>query len=141
MIQRLRQGTGGFTLVEIMIVVAIIGLLAAIAVPSFVRARQRSQATTILNEARMLGDALDQYALENGKQGTSAFAFSDLTAYLKGGSKLIAQGGSDAIGGSLTAAGATVGSGIHVIAATQTALSDATGADANARNQFWGPFS
>ena len=141
MIQKLRQGTGGFTLVEIMIVVAIIGLLAAIAVPSFVRARQRSQATTILNEARMMNDALDQYALENNKQGASAFAFSDLTPYLKAGTKIIANGGSDSLGNSLTGAGATVAAGIHVAAATTTAMSDATGATAVARNEFWGPYS
>lgn len=124
-----------------MIVVGIIGMLAAIAVPSYVRARMRSQAVTVMEEARMLGDALDQYALENSKQSSSAFAFSDLTAYLKGGSKLAAQGGSDAIGNVLTGAGATVAAGIHVAAATQSSLSDATGANATARNEFWGPYS
>jgi type II secretory pathway pseudopilin PulG len=51
---------------EIMIVVAIIRLLAAIAVPSFLRARMRAQASTVLNEARQLDGAKDQYALENG---------------------------------------------------------------------------
>jgi prepilin-type N-terminal cleavage/methylation domain-containing protein len=50
MIQKLQSRKGGFTLVEIMIVVAIIALLAAIAVPNFLRARKRSQATRVLEE-------------------------------------------------------------------------------------------
>src|SRR5213080_99175 len=58
----------GFTLVEIMIVVAIIALLAAIAVPGFLRARKRSQASRILNDLRMIDSALDQYAIEHNKK-------------------------------------------------------------------------
>jgi len=57
----------GFTLVEIMIVVAIIALLAAIAVPNFLRARKRSQATRILEDLRMIDSACDQYAIETNK--------------------------------------------------------------------------
>ncbi len=57
----------GFTLVEIMIVVAIIALLAAIAVPNFLRARKRSQATRILEDLRILDSATDQYAIETNK--------------------------------------------------------------------------
>ena len=56
--------TRGFTLVEIMIVVAIIALLASIAVPGFLRARKRSQASRILNDLRLIDSALDQYAIE-----------------------------------------------------------------------------
>jgi prepilin-type N-terminal cleavage/methylation domain-containing protein len=59
----------GFTLVEIMIVVAIIALLAAIAVPGFLRARKRSQASRILNDLRMIDSAVDQYAIETAYSG------------------------------------------------------------------------
>jgi len=59
MLNTINKRRGGFTLVEIMIVVAIIALLAAIAVPGFLRARKRSQATRILNDLRMIDSAVD----------------------------------------------------------------------------------
>ena len=67
MLNKLNKRRGGFTLVEIMIVVAIIALLAAIAVPGFLRARKRSQASRIINDLRMIDSAVDQYAIENNK--------------------------------------------------------------------------
>src|SRR6266513_4338918 len=73
----------GFTLVEIMIVVAIIALLAAIAVPGFLRARKRSQATRILNDLRLVDGAVDQYAIENAKSSGDLGQFTDWKAYLK----------------------------------------------------------
>lgn len=82
----------GFTLVEIMIVVAIIALLAAIAVPGFLRARKRSQATHVLNDLRILDGAIDQYAIENNKVTGMNPTFTDLKAYLKKGGKLYNTG-------------------------------------------------
>ncbi len=79
---------GGFTLVEIMIVVAIIALLAAIAVPGFLRSRKRSQATAILNEARVLDDALAKYAIENNKAPGAVISHTVFYPYLKDGSRL-----------------------------------------------------
>jgi prepilin-type N-terminal cleavage/methylation domain-containing protein len=73
----------GFTLVEIMVVVAIIALLAAIAVPGFLRARKRSQASKILNDLRMIDAAIDQYAIENNKQTGDPVAVVDWTNYVK----------------------------------------------------------
>lgn len=57
----------GFTLVEIMIVVAIIGLLASIAIPSFIKARRDAQITAVANDLRVFGDAFDTYCMIRGK--------------------------------------------------------------------------
>ena len=73
----------GFTLVEIMIVVAIIGLLAAIAIPSFVRARQTSQRNACINNLRQLDGAEDQWAIDNGQQTGASCTSDNLTPYLK----------------------------------------------------------
>ena len=83
---------GGFTLVEIMIVVAIIALLAAIAVPGFVRARKRSQATRVINDLRLISAAVDQYALENNKLSGALVGTADWTGYMKKGSILYSTG-------------------------------------------------
>jgi prepilin-type N-terminal cleavage/methylation domain-containing protein len=82
----------GFTLVEIMIVVAIIALLAAIAVPGFLRARKRSQASRILNDLRMIDSAVDQYAIETNRTSGATVAVVDWTNYLKKGSLLYNSG-------------------------------------------------
>lgn len=73
-----------FTLVEIMIVVAIIGLLAAIAIPNFVKARTRAQQNACINNLRQLDGAKSQWALENKKVDTDTVVTSDLAPYIKG---------------------------------------------------------
>ena len=78
--KKLTNKRAGFTLVEIMIVVAIIALLAAIAVPGFLRARKRSQASKIINDLRLVDAAVDQYAIERGKKTDDAVLVADWTA-------------------------------------------------------------
>ena len=73
----------GFTLVEIMIVVAIIGLLAALAIPGFVKARKQSQGRRIINDARQMDAAIDQWALENGKKDGDTVDTTGAATYLK----------------------------------------------------------
>ena len=83
MFKKLRIRRAGFTLVEIMIVVAIIALLAAIAVPGFLRSRKRSQASKVLNDLRMIDGAIDQYAIDTGRKTGDVVGVADWTNYLK----------------------------------------------------------
>lgn len=126
------RGPAGFTLVEIMIVVAIIALLAAIAVPGFLRARKRSQASRIINDLRLIDSAVDQYAIENNKSTGAAVAITDWTNYLKKDTNLFVTG-NDIMGNSYGAQ--MVDSLPGVPPASKTALSDVTD------TAFWSPYN
>ena len=132
MLNTLNKRRGGFTLVEIMIVVAIIALLAAIAVPGFLRARKRAQASKILDDLRLVDSAVDQYAIENNKTSGSAVPVAAWTAYLKKGTNLESTG-LDILGNAYGAQ--TVDSLPRVPAASKTSLSDVTD------TAFWSPYN
>jgi prepilin-type N-terminal cleavage/methylation domain-containing protein len=132
MLRQLTKKTrAGFTLVEIMIVVAIIALLAAIAVPGFLRARKRSQASKILNDLRLISSAMDQYAIETGKKGNDPITVADWTRYLKKSTNLEATG-KDLFG--MPYGDQTVDGLPHVDQTSFDALSDVTDA------AFWSPY-
>jgi len=114
-----------------MIVVAIIALLASIAVPGFLRARKRSQASRILNDLRLLDSAVDLYAIENNKVTGTHPGFSDLKVYIKKGTNLY-NTGADILGNSYGPF--TVDSIPKVPANSFAALSDVTDAT------FWSPY-
>jgi prepilin-type N-terminal cleavage/methylation domain-containing protein len=82
----IKSRKAGFTLVEIMIVVAIIGLLAAIAIPNFVKARTTSQQNACINNLRLIDSSKQQWALEQRQQNSSVPAGTDLQPYLGRGS-------------------------------------------------------
>jgi prepilin-type N-terminal cleavage/methylation domain-containing protein len=131
MLKNINKRRGGFTLVEIMIVVAIIALLAAIAVPGFLRARKRSQATRILNDLRMIDSAVDQYAIETNRTTGAVVNVADWTNYLKKGSVLY-NSGKSVLGSAYGAQ--TVDTIPTVPQADLNALSDVAGTG------FWSPY-
>jgi prepilin-type N-terminal cleavage/methylation domain-containing protein len=132
MLNKLNQRRGGFTLVEIMIVVAIIALLAAIAVPGFLRARKRSQASRIINDLRLIDSAVDQYAIENNKASGFVLGIPDWTNYLKKGTNLYTTGNDILTNPYGTQ---TVDSLPKVPSASKNALSDVTDLT------FWSPYN
>ena len=133
MLQKLQTRRGGFTLVEIMIVVAIIALLAAIAVPNFLRARKRSQATRVLEDLRLIDAAVDQYAIETNRTTGYQVQWDDVKRYLKVGSKLYNSTHADILGGDFGSA-FSVDTLPSVPASTYASLSDVAPAE------FWSPF-
>ena len=121
-----------FTLVEIMIVVAIIALLASIAVPNFLRARKRAQATRCLEDLRIIDSACDQYAIETNKATGATVQWADIQNYLKKGSVLYNSGGNDIFGQAYT--GFSVDNLPKLRSTTFAKLSDVAPSD------FWSPY-
>ena len=89
---KLTRNSKGFTLVEIMIVVAIIGLLAAIAVPNFVQARTTARRNACINNLRLISAAKDQSALENGYAESSVLTSAEISAYLRSNAMPVCPG-------------------------------------------------
>ncbi len=137
MYQKMTHRRGGFTLVEIMIVVAIIAMLASLAIPTFLRARKRAQATATLDTLRLIDSAKDQYAVESGKDAGVLPAPGDLLKYMKTGTKLytdLANGAAyDNLGRAIAINAIDISPTVAV--ETKQELAEATGGDA-----FWGQY-
>lgn len=138
MLRKLNTKKSGFTLVEIMIVVAIIALLATIAVPNFLRARKRSQATTILEELRVIDGAKDTWAIENNKAGDADAPWLSLTPHFKPGTRLATlTTPTDLLENAITIT--TVDKAPQIHADTYENFKDVF-ADETAAKSFWGAF-
>ncbi|MGB8168496.1 MAG: type II secretion system protein [Chthoniobacteraceae bacterium] len=124
-----------FTLVEIMIVISIIALLAAIAIPNFLRARKRAQATRILDDLRLVDNALDLYAIEKSKSPGDPASWEDLQPYLKKNILLYNSSGIDLLGNAFNSGTFSVDSVPKIHSASFAALSDIAPPD------FWSPFA
>jgi prepilin-type N-terminal cleavage/methylation domain-containing protein len=108
----LKRENQGFTLVEIMIVVAIIGLLTVLALPSFIKSRKQSQGRRILNDARQMDSAIDEWALNNNMADGANVDTSAAGTYLKGTWKT-----TDVLGKTFT---------VTVVGTTQISINTAT---------------
>jgi prepilin-type N-terminal cleavage/methylation domain-containing protein len=133
MLHKVRNPRTAFTLVEIMVVVSIIALLAAIAVPNFLRARKRAHATVILEDLRLIDAAVDKYALETNRAAGYQVQWDDIKRYLKLGSRLYSAAHADILGNDF---GATfsVDTVPAVPASSYASLSDI------APPAFWSPY-
>ncbi|MEI9897760.1 MAG: type II secretion system protein [Chthoniobacter sp.] len=124
-----------FTLVEIMIIVALIAMISALAMPNFLRARKRAQATRILDDLRLVDGALDLYAMENSKSAGDPAAWADLQPYLKKGSPLYNSHGLDLLGNAFNQGSFSVDTLPKLNTDSFASLSDVAPTD------FWSPFA
>ncbi len=83
MFRKIHNTKKAFTLVEIMIVVAIVGLLSVLALPSFIKSRKQSQGRRIMNDVRQMDGAVDQWAMEFGKKDGDPIDTVGVATYLK----------------------------------------------------------
>ena len=113
----LKSDNQGFTLVEIMIVVAIVGLLAALAVPGFVKARKQSQGRRIMNDCRQMDAAVDQWSVNSGIADGTAIDTVAAGTYLKTAWNTV-----DLLGNQFGGTGVTGTSQIQVSTATKSSL-------------------
>lgn len=130
-----RWYNAGFTLTEVMIVVAVIALLAVIAVPNHLRARKRSQASRVLDDLRVIDNALDIYTLENRKTGNEPITLTglvELQRYVKRDTPLYTSLPFDLLGNSFSVT--DLKSPPKISRATFEALSDV------APSEFWSPY-
>jgi len=125
----------GFTLVETMIVVALISMISAMAVPNFLRARKRAQATRILDDLRLIDGALDLYATENSKSAGDGAAWTDLQPYLKKNIVLYNSNGLDLLGNAFNSGEYSVDTPPKLSVESFARLSDVAPSD------FWSPFA
>ena len=121
-----------FTLVELMIAVMIIAILAVVALPAFLRARKRSQASQVVNELRLIDAAVNEYAIETGKLPGATVSVADWTNYIKKDSRLYLTG-EDVLGNEYGAQ--TVDETPFVPIETYFELGDV------ADDDFWDPFN
>lgn len=131
--EHLMNRRSGFTIVELVVAVAILALLASIAVPNFLRARKRSQATRILDDLRHVDAAKDQYALEYHKAGSDTVSYADLVPYFKPSSQLYNANGKDVLGNTFVIT--TIDAVPKVNSNTLASMSDVIPAS------FWSPYN
>lgn len=108
----IKRGRSGFTLIEIMLVVGIIGLLSAICIPEFMKARRRSQATVTLQELKKVQDSIDSWAAEQSKTTTDPVGWTDIQDFVKDNTPLYNRNGNDFLGHPFVFS--TVGTGVKV---------------------------
>jgi prepilin-type N-terminal cleavage/methylation domain-containing protein len=113
----LKSDNQGFTLVEIMIVVAIVGLLAALAVPGFVKARKQSQGRRIMNDCRQMDGAIDQWSVNSGIADGTAIDTGAAGTYLKTAWNTV-----DLLGNPYGGTGVTGTNQIQISTATKSSL-------------------